>query len=131
MSRSPSLVRLLLLLSSSALLALGLALGLRYGLVEAEGLATLCTLDKEDIRCSLRQSVIGVFTHNRLGYVSLAASLLALLPPLRQLAWLGWCAGLMGLVLYCYDTAAPAALLALLILTRTGTPSSRHRTAQA
>ncbi|WP_303784911.1 hypothetical protein [Azovibrio restrictus] len=130
-SRSPLPVRLLLLLAGSTLLALGLALGARYGLVEADGLATFCTLDKEDIRCSLRQAVIGIFTHNKLGYLSLAASSLALLHPLRHLAWLGWCTGLMGLVLYCYDTAAPAALLALLILARTGTPSSRHRAAQA
>ncbi len=122
--------RHLLLLAGSACLALGVALGLRYGLVEAEGLATLCA-QGQDARCGLRQFVIGIFTQNRLGYLSLAASLLALLPHLRSLAWLGWSAGLMGLQLYCFDTSAPAALLALLILARMGVPSSRQSPAQA
>ncbi|MGB4467640.1 MAG: hypothetical protein WBH99_03980 [Azovibrio sp.] len=116
-------------LAGAGVLILGLALGLRYGLVEREGLGTACA-QVEDIRCSLRQWVIEIFTHNRLGYLSLGTACLALLPRLRPLAWLAWCGGLMGLVLYCFDLSAPAALLSLLILARTGMPSSRQSAAQ-
>lgn len=122
--------KIMLALVVSALLVLGLALGLRYGLVEVEGLGVLCSQGL-DSRCGLRQWIIEIFTHNRLGYLSLGAALLALIPRLQFLAWLAWCGGLMGLVLYCFDTSAPAALLALLILARSGIPHSRQSAAQA
>lgn len=122
--------RRLLLLVVTAGLALGIALVLRYGLIEAEGWATRCA-QEANVRCLSRHWVIALFEHNRLGYLSLAAALLALLAPLRGLAWLAWSVGLMGLVLYCPDSAAPATLLALLILARTGAPSKRQSPAQA
>lgn len=117
-------------LALSGIAVLAAALWLRYGLVEREGLELLCT-QAQDSRCALREMVIATFAHNRLGYVSLAAAVLALLPLMRPLAWVGWLGGIAGLVLYCFDTSAPAALLSLLLLARAATASSRHSTSQA
>lgn len=105
----------LVVLFLTGMAALGVALGLRHGLVEAEG----------------RQWVIELFSQSRLGILSLGAALLALVPRFRMLAWLAWGAAIMGLVLYCFDASAPAALLALLILTRPVSPNNRQSMAQA
>lgn len=116
----------LLALVVSGLTALTAALWLRYVLVEQEGMDLLCK-QAIDSRCALREAVIAVFTHHRLGYLSLTLALLGLLPWLRPLAWLGWFGGIAGLVLYCFDTSAPAALLALLVLARA--PASKTQSA--
>lgn len=120
----------LVVLFLTGMAALGVALGLRHGLVEAEGLGVLCAQGL-DGRCAVRQWVIELFSQNRLGFLSLGAALLALMPRFRQLAWLAWGAAIMGLVLYCFDVSAPAALLALLILTRPVSPNNRQSMAQA
>ncbi|MDD3484411.1 hypothetical protein [Azovibrio restrictus] len=120
----------LVVLFLTGMAALGVALGLRHGLVEAEGLGVLCAQGL-DGRCAVRQWVIELFSQNRLGFLSLGAALLALMPRFRQLAWLAWGAAIMGLVLYCFDASAPAALLALLILTRPVSPNNRQSMAQA
>lgn len=117
-------------IAACGLAAATLALGLRYGLIEHAGLELLCA-QSTDFRCTLRRFVIAGFSGGRLGWFSLAAAVLALLPRLRPLAWAGWVSGCAGLVLYCFDTAAPAALLALLVLARTAAASSRQSTSQA
>lgn len=119
-----------IVLAGSGLIALAAALWLRYSLVEQEGMGIICAQAMEG-RCAFRQFVIGIFTHNRLGYFSLGAALLALLPRLSPLAWGGWVGGIMSLVLYCFDAGAPAALLALLLLARPATANSRLSTSQA
>ncbi len=120
----------LVVLFLTGMAALGVALSLRHGLVEAEGLGVLCAQGL-DGRCAVRQWAIELFSQNRLGFLSLGAALLALVPRFRMLAWLAWGTAIMGLVLYCFDAAAPAVLLALLILTRPVSPNNRQSMAQA
>jgi hypothetical protein len=112
-----------LFLALSGLFAFGLALALRYGWVEAEGLGFWCA-QAEDWRCAWRQGVITLFAHNRLGIFAAAVALLALGCRSRSLAWVGWVAGLMGLALYCFEASAFAVLLALLILARPCRPKN-------
>jgi hypothetical protein len=118
------------LLFFSGLCALGLAWGLRYGLVEVESLAAGCAQGGEG-RCLLRTVAIALFEGNRLGLASLLAAGLALALRWRGLAWLGWLAGLMGLVLYCFEASAVGALLALLILARHPQPLRPKHTQSA
>jgi len=114
----------------SGLATLGIALSVRYGLVEPQGMATACAL-AADAGCAMRETAIAIFTHQRLGYLALAAALLALMLQSRPLAWTGWVAGIAGLVLYCFEPSAPAVLLALLVLARPAKASNKHSTSQA
>lgn len=118
------------ILIASGLAAFGLAVWARYGLVEPEGIALAC-MQTPAWHCTLRDLIVASFSRQQLGYVSLAAALLATIPPLRPLAWLGWCAGIAGLVLYCWDFSAPAVVLALLLLARPANASNRHSASQA
>ena len=123
MSRMRAQVLKLLL---SGLAALGVAAWVRYALVEQEGMALLCT-QVADMGCAVRETAIVIFTQQRLGYFSLAAALLALIPRLRLLAW----AGFAGLVLYCYEPSAPAVILALLVLARQAAASNKQSASHA
>lgn len=120
----------ILTLGASGVAALGVALWVRYGLVEPQGMALLCA-QAGDASCRVRDTAIALFTQQRLGYLSLAAALLSLLPWLRPFAWIGWIAGIAGLVLYCFEPSAPAVLLALLVLARPASASSRQSSSQA
>lgn len=120
----------LLALGASGVAALGVALWVRYGLVEPQGMALLCA-QASGASCRVRDTAIALFTQQRLGYLSLAAALLALLPRLRPLAWIGWLVGLAGLALYCFEPSAPALLLALLVLARPAPANSRQSASQA
>jgi len=120
----------LLKLSLSGLTALGIALGVRYALVEQEGMALLCT-QAGGAGCMVRDAAIAIFMQQRLGYFSLAAALLSLIPQLRLFAWAGWIAGIAGLVLYCFEPSAPAVILALLVLARPAAASNKLSTSHA
>lgn len=120
----------ILKLSLSGLAVLGMALWLRYGLVELEELTLRC-LQAGGADCLMRDTAIALFNQQRLGYFSLAAAVLSLIPRLRPLAWLGWGAGIAGLVLYCWDFSAPAVVLSLLVLARPAYASSRQSASQA
>lgn len=115
----------------SGLAALGIALWVRCGLVEAEGMALLCTTQAADLGCTVRETAIAIFTQQRLGYFSLAAALFSLVPQLRLLAWAGWIAGIAGLVLYCFEPSAPAVVLALLVLARPAAASNKQSASHA
>jgi len=114
----------------SGLATLGLALWMRYALVEQEGMDLLCA-QAANVSCRVRETAIAIFTQQRLGYFGLAAAVLSLVPRLRHLAWAGWIAGLAGLVLYCYEPSAPAAVLALLVLARPAAASNKPSTSHA
>jgi hypothetical protein len=126
---SNSLTRVLMIVAS-ALAVLGLALWIRYSLMEPQEMALICVQSAE-MACRVRETAIAVINQQRLGYFALAAAVLAPIPRLRSLAWLGWAAGLAGLVLYCWDFSAPAAVLSLLVLARPAYASSRQSTNQA
>lgn len=119
----------LLKLLLSALAALGVALWVRYALVEQQGMDLLCA-QAADAGCLVRETAIAIFTQQRLGYFSLAAAVLALIPQLRLLAWAGWVAGIAGLVLYCFEPSAPAVVLALLVLAKPAAASNKQSASQ-
>jgi len=121
---------LLMKLLLSGLVALGVALWVRYALVEQQGMDLLCA-QADDVGCLVRETAIAIFTQQRLGYFSLAAAVLALIPRLRLLALAGWIAGIAGLVLYCFEPSAPAVVLALLVLARPAAVSNKQRASHA
>lgn len=101
----------------AGLVCLGLALGLRYGVVEAGRLPTDCPA-RQDAWCAFKDVLVWVFLQQRLGWLALGAGLVAVLGGWRPVAWLGWLGGVLGLILYCADLSAPGLLLALLVLIR-------------
>lgn len=114
----------------SGVAVLGLMFWARYGLIEPEGVALAC-VGSHEWHCVLRDFIVATFNRQQLGYVAIGASLLALVPGLRSLAWLGWASGIAGLVLYCWDFAAVGVVLALLVLARPAKASSTHSNAHA
>lgn len=97
-----------------------IALWFRLGLLEAGVLPRDCTLaDAPAAACIFKDALVQSFLHQRLGWVSLGAGVLAFVLSCRRLAWVGWLTGVAGLVLYSYDPAAVGGLLALLVLVGT------------
>lgn len=98
-------------------LALGLALALRFGLLEAGRLPVDCLSDGS-APCQFKNALVWAFLGNKLGWLALGCGVLAFVSRNRPLAWLGWVAGLLGVVLYCFDSSAVGGLAALLVLIR-------------
>jgi hypothetical protein len=97
-----------------------IALWFRHGLLEAGVLPRDCTqADVPAAACVFKDALVQTFLHQRLGWVSLAAGVLAFVLSCGRLAWVGWLTGVAGLVLYSYDPAAVGGLLALLVLVGT------------
>ena len=105
---------------------LGLALGLRYGLLEAGHLPADCTGDA-GWDCRFKMALVWSFLGNKLGWLALGSGVLAFVSAFRPLAWLGWVAGLAGLVLYCFDASAVGGLAALLALIRAPQPGASRQ----
>lgn len=101
--------------------ALGLALWLRYGVLEAGRLPVDCTADGGWV-CGFKTALVWSFLGNKLGWLALGSGVLAFVSGFRPLAWLGWASGLLGLVLYCFDASAVGSLAALLALIRMPQP---------
>jgi hypothetical protein len=97
-------------------ITLGLALGLRFGLLEAGRLPVDCTAG--GWACHFKTALVWSFLGNKLGWLALGSGVLAFVSRSRALAWLGWVSGLLGLVLYCFDASAVGGLAALLVLLR-------------
>lgn len=95
--------------------ALGVAMGLRYGLLEAGRFPADCPAGGA-WACGLKAGLVWAFLGNKLGWLALASGTLAFVTRYRPLAWLGWVSGLLGLVLYCFDASAVGGLAALLVL---------------
>lgn len=102
-----------------ALLALVLANLARHRLVEPADLTAACDAAPWDgLACSLRTLTVQMFAAQRLGLLALAAAVVATVTRWRSLALVALAAGTAGLVLYSTLFAAPAVLLALLVLAR-------------
>ena len=100
----------------SALALAGLA---RYWLVEPADLTATCDAAPwQGAACVLRSLTVQAFAAQRLGGLALACALLALVMRWRGAALLALAAGSAGLVLYSTRLAAPAVLLAALVLVR-------------
>ena len=101
------------------LAALVLASLARHRLVEPAELTARCDAAPwEGIACTIRTVTIQAFAAQRLGTLALAAAALATLTRWRALAIAALAAGSAGLVLYSTLLAAPAVLLAALVLVR-------------
>jgi hypothetical protein len=112
-------VRSLALPLALALLALVLANLARHRLVEPADLTAACDVAPWDgLACSLRTLTVQMFAAQRLGLLALAAAVVATVTRWRSLALVALMAGTAGLVLYSTLFAAPAVLLALLVLAR-------------
>lgn len=118
MSKCCGAIQGLVLLS---LLVLVFALAARYGLMESGWLPAECGGSlAEGVQgwCGAKWMLIQSFIHQRLGWVSLVAGVLAFVTRSRLLALCGWFTGIAGLVLYSFDYAAVGAVLSLLVLAR-------------
>jgi uncharacterized membrane protein len=102
-----------------AALCLLLASLARHRLVEPADLTATCDAAPwSDFACALRTLVIQAFAAQRLAVFALACALLATLTRSRALALAGLATGCAALVLYSVWLAAPAVLLAALVLAR-------------
>jgi hypothetical protein len=104
---------------ASAVLAFVLANLARHRLVEPAHLTALCDAAPwEGLACSLRTLTVQTFAAHRLGLIALGCALIAALLRSRGLALLALASGVAGLVLYSTLFAAPAVLVASLVLAR-------------
>lgn len=118
-------------MAASALIAGGLAWGIRHRLIEPAQMAALCDLANPMWQCAVRRGTIWLLTDQRLGWLALLlgvggqANRFKPLEFLGWLAWPAWFGASAGLVLYNAELAAPALLLAGLSILRQGGPR-RH-----
>lgn len=105
----------------TGVVVLAVAMGIRYGLIESDVYSVGCVSSQREgalALCGIRDLIVQAFLQQRLGWLSLACALAAVVLRSRALAWIGWLSGLSGLVLYNFDLAAAGGLLSLLILAR-------------
>lgn len=119
---SPPGLPLLLAFAAAALAAIAL----RYGLMESDALHAVCASANEDWRCDVRRWAPQLFIQHRIGWLALAAGVLALPTGNRLLANIAVVGGAAGLVLYSADYAAAGLLLGLIARL---SPRSRKRRA--
>ncbi len=117
---APSLLRQ----AAPALVALALALLARYLVVEPAPIAHDCDPRPWSGLCTLRTLLIASFSTQGLGWVALAAGVVATLLRSRRLAQLALFFGASGLVLYSFESSAVGALLGMLVLVRVRRPGS-------
>ena len=118
-SRIPGLRAALigLALAATALALAGLA---RSQLVEPAHWSAACDAAPwQGAWCPVRTALIEAFVSQRIGWVALAAAIGAAMLRNRPLAYAALGLGCGGLVLYSVSTAAPAVLVAALVLART------------
>lgn len=108
--------------AAPVLLVLALALVLRHAVVEPAAIAHACEPAPWSGWCAGRTLLVLGFATQGIGWLALAAGVLATLRRGRRSAWLAVLAGAAGLVLYSFEPSAFGALLGLLVLVRV--PSS-------
>jgi hypothetical protein len=107
-------IRAALLLTVLGLGALGLALFLRYGMIQNTPLALACDAGEESLRCKIRLAVIMMFVQNCFGWTAMIAAGVQFWRPNIVAFGIGLIFALFGLVLY--ETRASALAVALLVL---------------
>jgi len=101
-----------------ALLAMAVAMLLRYNVVEPEAIAHACQPDPWAGMCAARTTLIHAFLGQRIGWAALLVALVALLVRRRAVASLALALGGAGLVLYSPEPSAAAVVASLLVLAR-------------
>jgi len=111
--------RAVLILVALTVAAVGLALMLRYGLVQDVPTGLACEAGEQSFTCSIRLTAILLFTWAAFGWVAVAASLVQLWRPNIVAFGVAVIAAAMGLVLYNIRLSALAVALLVLSLART------------
>lgn len=104
--------------------AVASACAVRYGLVEPAAMPAACDGAVTPLWCVPRWLAIQAFLDARLGWFALVTALLATLTRGRWIATVALAAAGAGLVLYSAGLAAPAALLAALVLAAPRVPAA-------
>ena len=99
-------------------IALVVALLLRYLVVESTDLALHCDMHRWEGWCGVRTALVLSFFRQDLGWVALVLSLLACWRQCLLMARLSLALAVAGLILYSYEPAAVAALVAAMLLAR-------------
>ena len=99
-------------------IALVVALLLRYLVVESTDLALHCDMHRWEGWCGVRTALVLSFFRQDLGWVALVLSLLACWRQSLLMARLSRALAGAGLILYSYEPAAVAALVAAMLLAR-------------
>jgi hypothetical protein len=103
-----------LLFALAGALSIGMALLLRYAIIQNTPLGLACEAGEAGLTCKLRLAVILMFTFSAFGLAALAAAALQLWRPNVVTFGIGLVLALAGLVLY--NTGASALAFALLLL---------------
>jgi hypothetical protein len=98
--------------------SLGLAIYVRYWLVEPASVGLVCDAGAMTPLCIFRRTFIGIFVWNGFGGAALVATALALLRPSSLLVGVALIAGFLGVVLYNTQLSALALALLPLVLAR-------------
>ena len=94
------------------------ALGLRYGVVEPESVASTCLADGAPGWCWIRAALVVGFSRNLFALSSLAAGVLATATRARWLAVIAIVTGVLGSILYRFELAGVGLLLGALVFAR-------------
>jgi hypothetical protein len=98
--------------------ALGLAVYMRYWIVEPAVVGLACDAGSMTTICVVRRTFIGIFVWNGFGAAALVATALALLRPSSLLVAAALIFGFLGVVLYNTQLSALALALLPLVLAR-------------
>lgn len=98
--------------------ALGLAVYMRYWIVEPAAVGLVCDKGAMTSVCIVRRVFVGIFTWNGFGAAALVATALALLRPASLLVGAALIFGLIGVVNYNTQLSALALALLPLVLAR-------------
>jgi hypothetical protein len=105
-------------LAGAALLSLGLALFLRYGVIQNTPIGLTCEAGERSMTCGLRVAVIILFLKEVFGWTAIIAAAIQLVRPNHVTFAVGLMAAAFGLILYNTRLSALAVGLLLLSLAR-------------
>jgi hypothetical protein len=103
-----------LILSALVAAAIGLALYLRYGIIQNTPIGLACEAGEQSLTCAARLAAIQLFVRGIFGSTALVAALLQLWRPNVVVFGIGLISASFGLVLY--NTRLSALAVALLVL---------------
>jgi len=106
--------RAVVILAVLGLAALGLALFLRYGIIQNTPIGLACEAGEDSLTCKLRLAVIVMFIQDCFGWTAVIAAGVQLWRPSSIALGVGLVFALLGLVLY--NTRASALAVTLLVL---------------
>jgi hypothetical protein len=106
--------RAVLILSPLVATAVGLALYLRYGIIQNTPIGLACEAGEQSLTCAARLAAIHLFVRGIFGWTAVVAALLQLWRPNVVTFGIGLISAAFGLVLY--NTRLSALAVALLVL---------------